>query len=299
MLAQLKIIGSKIYNNFHTGPMVGIVTLLIGIVTLWVLYRAYKVQRLQSFENKLFEMIKMHRENVAQFRFPQSTSDDALSNLSGRHVIKEIINKIIKILDKIDKYIDDIIKPEDPGSRELLKIKLAYYCVYYGYTPDDTDALRQALIDESKYYSFPLPSSFGQEKGLILKEGCQIILGHYFRHMYHIVDYINKQKFINKETKRYYVKLLRSQLSTDEQALLFLNSITPLGVDWWENKFMTEYKMVKNIPKSYFKKLKVAIDAYFQGEDTYFEHKDSDKDKLVFDKFLKKLNDYNLKQKSQ
>ena len=41
-------------------------------------------------------------------------------------------------------------------------------------------------------------------------------------------------------------------MSNHEQALLLLNSLSPIGNNWWNNKFMLEYRMVQNIPREFF-----------------------------------------------
>jgi len=62
-------------------------------------------------------------------------------------------------------------------------------------------------------------------------EGHQSRLGHYYRHLYQMTRYVDEQSIdINKYE---YVKTIRAQLSTHEQALLLLNSLTPVGQDWW------------------------------------------------------------------
>jgi hypothetical protein len=65
-------------------------------------------------------------------------------------------------------------------------------------------------------------------------EGHQSRLGHYYRHLFQTIIFVNSQKLnINKYE---YVKMLRSQLSIHEQALLFINSFTDLGDDWRSSK---------------------------------------------------------------
>ncbi|WP_203296796.1 putative phage abortive infection protein [Luteirhabdus pelagi] len=93
--------------------------------------------------------------------------------------------------------------------------------------------------------------------------GHQFRLGHYFRHLYQVVKFINNQKGIDYNEKYGYLKILRAQLSTYEQAVLFLNSISSMGQSWelqpeinpklngfkdYDFKLITKYNFIKNIP---------------------------------------------------
>jgi hypothetical protein len=67
-----------------------------------------------------------------------------------------------------------------------------------------------------------------------------------------------------------YVKTIRAQLSTHEQALLLLNSLTPMGRNWWQNGLITRYRLVKNIPGDFFdRKQEIDVESLFPA--TYFE----------------------------
>lgn len=97
--------------------------------------------------------------------------------------------------------------------------------------------------------------------------GHQYRLGHYFRHFYQAVNFVDEQRGLSYKKKYRYVKTLRAQLSTYEQALLFLNSLSSIGNIWelipnykpsWiprvnsrrkKNKqLITKYNLIKNLP---------------------------------------------------
>lgn len=46
--------------------------------------------------------------------------------------------------------------------------------------------------------------------------------------------------------------MIRAQLSTHEQALLTLNSLSILGKSWEVHDLIAEYNLIKNIPKGFF-----------------------------------------------
>lgn len=93
--------------------------------------------------------------------------------------------------------------------------------------------------------------------------GHQFRLGHYFRHLYQTVRYINERTDLSYTEKYGYIKILRAQLSNYEQAVLFFNSLSQVGRNWEMNavpnkschclksydfELITKYNLIKNIP---------------------------------------------------
>lgn len=97
--------------------------------------------------------------------------------------------------------------------------------------------------------------------------GHQFRLGHYFRHLFQAFRYLSSQKKIDRNQKYFLGKTMRAQLSTYEQFLLFVNSLSSLGMSWEfdlvddnlkglsqkelkEYRMITKYHLVKNLPGS-------------------------------------------------
>mgnify|MGYP003665927122 CR=1 FL=1 len=100
--------------------------------------------------------------------------------------------------------------------------------------------------------------------------GHQSRLGHYFRHLFQSFRYLESQEQLSNQEKYTYGKLLRGQLSTYEQAILFINSITTLGMRWellseigpeseGRSALITTYQLVKNVPKLQIPTLNMAL----------------------------------------
>lgn len=97
--------------------------------------------------------------------------------------------------------------------------------------------------------------------------GHQHRLGHYFRHLFQSYKYLNYHPDLSDKDRYFYGKTLRAQLSTYEQALLFVNSISTLGMKWEltpevdlttatieeieRSKLITQYNLIKNLPGSH------------------------------------------------
>lgn len=103
--------------------------------------------------------------------------------------------------------------------------------------------------------------------------GHQHRLGHYFRHLFQSYKYLDGSTYLCDEEKYFYGKMLRAQLSTYEQSLLFINSISSLGMRWeftpepkivnLKNRkalkkttngvrLITDYNLIKNLPGTHF-----------------------------------------------
>jgi len=93
-------------------------------------------------------------------------------------------------------------------------------------------------------------------------QGHQIRLGHYYRHLIQTVKFIDEQpKELFKYKEKYkYIKNVRAQLSTHEQALFMYNSLSIIGDEWEQakekenDKLITKYNLIRNVPK-YFTNL--------------------------------------------
>jgi hypothetical protein len=97
--------------------------------------------------------------------------------------------------------------------------------------------------------------------------GHQFRLGHYFRHLFQSFKFIDEQNNLSEPEKYSYAKMMRAQLSYYEQALLFVNSVSHLGMKWEldsefnpisgiKPKYITRYNLIKNLQGSHFNGVK-------------------------------------------
>ena len=71
-------------------------------------------------------------------------------------------------------------------------------------------------------------------------------LSHYFRTLFHIVKFVHEAEIEDKEK---YLKIVRAQLSDQEQALLFYNCLGSPGKDF--RQFVSDYALVKHVPDEF------------------------------------------------
>lgn len=253
------------------GGYIGTLFSLLGIL---LLYATLKNQRQsseqQNFELKYFELIRMHRENVGEISIGQS---------AGRRVFVLLIREFREIL-----Y--ELIELDNIHLQQITKIDLigaAYYVLFYGTGPNSSRMLSNALNAHKEKFSQEfinvIVNRFESEEfkneiktkrkfGYLPFEGHQSRLGHYYRHLYQSVTYVDKQQI---DIDKYEcVKTIRAQLSTHEQALLLINSLTPLGKNWFEYGLLHKYHLVQNIPADFFD-IDKEIDVFEYFGDMYFE----------------------------
>src|SRR5208337_2662 len=219
---------------------------------------------LQDFETKYFELIKMHRDNVAEIKIQRA---------SGRRVFVLLLRELRFAL----KTIRGIAGTHNQQltKREILHV--AYYCLFFGVGTNSSRMLKMSLstfnaafIDavEAELDKGKMNKEIRSNLGYVPFEGHQSHLGHYYRHLYQMIRYVDEQA-INID-KYEYAKTIRAQLSTHEQALLLVNSLTPIGRNWWTKNLIVNYRLVQNIPREFFDS-STELDTSEEFKPGYFE----------------------------
>ena len=323
----------------------GVVGTIISAAAFYFLYLTFNEQR-KSFEkerleSKFFDLIKLHRDNVAELDFDGTQLREDVDSLfiekkiyNGNSVFKVIFNQFIICKNELKPFLkrkkmflpeyekklmeNPIIKRNKIDIRMLAIIDICYSIVFYGLGSEgllilrnifstkykekfindilrflslkpanddvilakwmvvssrDTRGKRNELVEYiynwRKTKNVDTENQFSEtidnyhNRYIKYYGGHQFRLGHYYRHLFQVVKYINKQQTIDYETKYDYVKILRAQLSTHEQAVLFLNSLSKMGSVWEltseidetlkhfhkkDFELITKYNLIKNVP---------------------------------------------------
>lgn len=180
---------------------------------------------------------------------------DGLKKLLSAHYNETLIENILDFIklkcigeDNIAKW--DIILKSNLSSQKITSIITEYRT---------TGQIKKTQFDEK--YQEAFEALLRKEKSNKFYGGHQYKLGHYFRHLFLTVKYINDQTIINYPDKYNYIKMLRAQISTIEQYLIFYNSLSFMGRAWEldnvktqstesdKNKWLfTKYNFIKNTP---------------------------------------------------
>lgn len=258
----------------------GVVGTMVALVGVFLLFETLRQQRnsfiKQQVETRFFELLRLHRENVAEMQSKGKT---------GRNVFIEIKDEFHELYDAVK--ISGLRASKAANSKERKNlVQIAYLIVYFGVNNSSTEYLKDkisSIIDNKEIYE-EFRESFLEEliidhgerkiindskskakKNFLKFDGHQIRLGHYYRHLFQTVKFINNQprQLFSYEEKYEYIKTLRAQLGTHEQALFLYNSISPLGEDWElspaitdvNEKLITKYNLIKNIPNNFTREI--------------------------------------------
>ncbi|MGO4770894.1 putative phage abortive infection protein [Flavobacterium sp. W22_SRS_FK3] len=214
---------------------------------------------------KEFESIHLICTKVFMFRFnllqsPQKEQVDfLLKQFIFDHSYYVFFNGINLYKKNIERYeqkditgflnlvLNDFIKELESKRRKHLELGIKEFHLYY----NTGSALSNSFKAKSLWLSFNYKPFSGH----------QSILAHYYRHLFQTVKFVAKQNenLITYESKRDYLRVLRSMMSNQEQILLLYNWYGGFGSNWEEkasnnrknkkgNYFFTDYRMIHNIP---------------------------------------------------
>ncbi len=267
-------INTEVWSHYAgvVSGIVGTIFALVGVLFLIInLSEQRKVSSRQEVENRFFELIKLHRDNIDEMGSKGKVKRAVFIE------IKDEFHELHKSV-KLNYTFQDSNKSEIEWQRACIQI--TYLIVFFGVNNSSTNYLKKlisAIISDDKaekILSFSLLDSListhanikesnrlGLTNFYLPYDGHQSRIGHYFRHLFQTVKYINDQpsNLFSFEEKYNYAKTLRAQFSTHEQALFMYNAISPLGAPWElsseitdvNNKLITKYNLIKNIPEDF------------------------------------------------
>jgi hypothetical protein len=222
----------------------GVVGTLIGVLTLVVVFFAWRVSKNSEYRSRTFqifsEMVKTHEEIVSSLRINTYVGRDAFVQLLSefyaiyRIVCEEEKSCAIPAL-SIDEKIDVAYTFMYYGTQILaLTVLEDYDATFIKSVADRLSAEKQSNKNHKRTYS-----------------GHQNRLSHYFRNIFGAYSFIETSK-LDEVEKLALGKVLRTKLSNYEQSLLALNIISHLGRDWETSGLVGKYEPIKNIPIKFF-----------------------------------------------
>lgn len=301
-ISQKGAIGDTIGGTM--GPFIAIVASGLTFLAFWAQYKANQVQihqfkeqkkqfdkqleeekrqfseqlksqkqseQLERFENKYYELLRIHRSNMEEMNIGRE--------ISGRKSFVTMYNEFRFCFD-----ICDSINKNQPIEKQLTQEKLtefSYKIFFFGIGSVSEKNLR---LYEDEAYLFgllkkgiePVISHFVtlEQRPNHLKlpyiltytknnreqitfdayyypfDGHVSRLAHYYRHLFQTVKFVVNQKseLISEGKKLEYLQTLRAQLSNHEQVMLYYNGISGPGKAWFDKNYFTIYKMIHNLP---------------------------------------------------
>lgn len=262
------------------GPVIGILAAGLTFVAFWVQYEANQQQRkdirLERFESRFYEMLRLHKDNVNEI------GKLGKKNLiiEGRSVFPSTYKEFkvcFSICDLLAKRYSNEKKIRPYNAEELIKLAYAHLYCGIGETGNVVcdeilgTTYEKVLVDDVRKYLLELRDSFKVsdiaktnlfETSLTLDisftpyRGYISRISHYYRHLYQTVKFVDGQESLTEDEKYGYIKILRAQLSDHEQIMLYYNVVSRFGQKWVETNgeetlgLLIKYKMIHNvIPK--------------------------------------------------
>ena len=275
-----------IYNLMS--PFIAILAAILTFMAFWVQFNAnqemLKNNGKQQEERQFYEMLKIHRDNVDKLEW-KILKDETEYDIYGLNFFKRPIGyymgkpqfAVVKKLDHISTtgkavlrlFLNELILVNECFLEKKEKDFGKVYKIFFEGLDNVNDEnklgeLKSLLRDVQQYVNRPNDGKKISNKIKIISNNqgrCNVFKGHrdvlnpYYRHLYHTVAYVADSKIFEKEEKEKFLKILRSQMTSEEQALLLFNWYAGYGTEWEckkvniENHFFTKYKMIHNIEK--------------------------------------------------
>lgn len=275
------------------GPVVGFIGVVVTFLAFWMQYKANEKQfkkfddqeldaKVEKFENKFYELLKMHRETVNELEIESKVKD---SSVKGRRLFIEMFQEL-QLIYAIVKQVNAVGFSDSDSDKDYYSDKDIFYVAYIiffnGYSGNDVSHIKPNELLEFKildnryngllrkvlpclnplmWAQFETRSKFEISLNDIKYEfknpaisyslfrGHSSILGHYFRGLFQLVSFVVSSEAVNEYKKKYsYIKTIRSQLSNHEQLLLYYNALSFYGKPWLDENFFSEWRIIKNIP---------------------------------------------------
>jgi hypothetical protein len=188
------------------------------IFTVWMQREELNLQRRE---------LELTREEIIGQKQQMEVQNRTLSHQAFEHTFFELLQVHTRIVEIID-VIDD--------SGRVTKSRDCFRLFYKRLTKIFLTKIAQETPKD------PLPLL----KNIYLEfyEAHQDEIGHYFRHLYHIIKFVKNSSV---EEKKRYTTFVRGQLSSYELALLFYSCLSELGSEKFK-PLIEEFSLLKNLP---------------------------------------------------
>lgn len=252
------------------GPFIAIIAAFLTFLAFWVQYKANEQIkndiRIDRLENKIYEMLNLHRQNVSELSLKGFNNE----TVNGRNIFPYLYIELKRTFDKLKQYLSSKNGSVEFTNKELLE--MSYIIFYVGIKKSNRNYLHKLLakwfdtetvdvltdlFDNTQDNDFIDVSSHINDNAAFKERfyyehfsGHFTKLSHYYRHLVQIIKYIDElpEKLLSEEQKYSYMKIIRAQLSSYEQLLLYYGSLSSFGKGWNSKKYLTKYRLIKNMP---------------------------------------------------
>ncbi|MCZ8198195.1 MAG: hypothetical protein O9267_11370 [Flavobacterium sp.] len=257
-------------------PFIAIAAALLTFLAFWVQFKANEQQKrdlqIERFENKFYEMLKIHRDNITEITIGKS--------LRGRKSFISMFNELKFTYYSVKRYYETVYRPlnlQEDIDDDLI-YNISYLIFFFGIgrnsslivldiigeeyegffnSVEEFISGQQVLWRQERGNGNPIDVEINDDINFTLDiryvpcNGQMSKLSHYVRHLFQLVKFVDDadEKLFDYNSKYNYIASIRSQLSAHEQLLLFYNAVSALGKPWLENpNYLKKYCVIKSCP---------------------------------------------------
>ena len=244
----------------HMIPFIAIATAILTFLAFLIQHQA-NVQlsndnKRQQHERQFYEMLKIHCDNVKNLHIESLYTDPTTGNHSQKTATgHDFFRCLLEEFDLIYDKISESEKKEDIFNK-------AYRTFFFGIDSAARE-LKKETVETFRSFVFQSTNTlFWQNHPKLIPIRDSLFTGRmdqlvpYYRHLFLMVKTVVqfKDDLFSYEDKRQFLRILRAQLSSAEQVLLYYNWKSGCGEKWEEdssitngNHFFTDYRMIHNI----------------------------------------------------
>lgn len=223
----------------------GVSGFFLSLATFILVYRTYRSQRVeinesrklelrQRIEDIFFRLLDAHRQNLHEIEEGQ---------YSKRRVFALIREEFKRVHDAVMEELSAVPEGELPYWK---RVELAFLLVYYGAGPISSRYHERIFSPEERRIIDPVLRHHEQANVL---NGHQTQLAHYMDHFFNTIKYIDKKEdMLAPGEHADYVRLLASQLSPHELAIIALFSITRAAGEWQHTDLLIRNGFLRRLP---------------------------------------------------
>lgn len=245
------------------GGVCGTLLTLAGTLYIIKTFRSQsKHNRKEVFETALMEMLELHKQNVSEIKCKNANGDEFIGRAAFPEFFKELQIIYTSTYEAIRKFLGSHNDSKYDSFRNENALMTLSHQLSYGFFFYNIKDYLLTRNQQSPTYDITLFVVQELDKDARMNNykdlSRNILLGHYFRHLFNMVKYVDEANgFFNFKERETFCNLIRSQLSDYEQIVLYYNTLSPLGEAWIKPlgetnidkmSFIGKYRLVKNCP---------------------------------------------------
>lgn len=241
-------------------PFVAIAAAAITFAAFWTQYQANQEMQKNSnkmqFERQFYEMLKIHCDKVEKLHVESLYTDPSTGKQSQKTANGQDFFRCL--LEEFDLIYFKIYESEKTGDI----FNKAYRTFFFGIDSTAKELKKETVEAIRNFVSQNSNTLVWQNHPKLIPVKDSLFIGRmdqlvsYYRHLFLMVKTVAQfnDELFPYEDKRQFLRILRAQLSSAEQVLLYYNWKSGCGEKWEEdsskpngNHFFTDFRMIHNI----------------------------------------------------